>query len=81
MLHFGTKAETLALLEGQLEHGKVLPQVRISVAQWEAAGCSFEGLDENTSDWLDGTLIVRSSGKAEDSFKESLAGHFLSVAG
>ncbi len=81
MVNFGTKAETLALLEGKLEHGKVLPQLRISVAQWKAAGCNFDRLDENTSDWIDGTLIVRSSGKAEDSFKESLAGHFLSVAG
>ena len=78
-VQFGTKAETLARLQGQLKKAIVLPQFRFTVAQWLDAKRDINCL-EGTPDWIYTNVIVRSSGQAEDSSKESLAGHFVSIA-
>lgn len=75
---FGSKAETLERLEGQLNHGRVLPQVRFTVSEWRIAA---EDVLARLflQDWGSKPVIVRSSSLAEDSGCESLAGHFASV--
>jgi len=80
MLTFGTKSETLAVLEGKLEYASVLPQFCITAKNWKSAQNKLSGLHGDLPDWFDSTLIVRSSAQAEDSLEESLAGHFVSVA-
>lgn len=84
MLQFGTKAETLARLEGCLRSARVLPQWSFTLADWEAAGRRLPapgpGPDPAPA-WLAGTLVVRSSACAEDTAGGSLAGHFRTVPG
>ena len=79
MIQFGTKAETLERLSSVVKTAKILPQIRFTVAEWYR---DPDALMEQIrcSPWYDKPLIVRSSGIAEDSTKESLAGHFLSVS-
>lgn len=77
-LQFGTKAETLARLEGRLVHGRVLPQVCASVAQWRAEPQTILDLIRQRG-WLKLPVIVRSSARSEDSSAESQAGKFVSV--
>jgi glutamine kinase len=77
-LGFGTKAETLETLESRIKMAVVLPQYRFSVGLWNESGktlAKFYDLPE----WFKDTVIVRSSGMAEDSENESLAGHFTSI--
>ena len=78
-INFGTKAETLERLSTVLTTAKILPQIRMTVAEWRA---DPHGIMERirNDDWFDIPLIVRSSALAEDSEKESLAGHFTSIS-
>jgi phosphohistidine swiveling domain-containing protein len=78
MSTFGTKAETLLQLKGQLKYAKVLPQLSFTVRQWLKSGRSLKVLSHRP-DWLSSPVIVRSSGINEDSPSESLAGHFISI--
>ena len=75
-LTFKTKAENLRDLRDALKSAKILPLTFFSVQKWQNDNFAvLEGL--NTS-FPDQPLIVRSSGKAEDSATQSLAGHFAS---
>lgn len=75
----GTKAETLDRLRPLVRRSEIGAQVRFTVAQWHAdpAG-TLRGI---TATLADGPLIVRSSALAEDGFRQSNAGRFLSIGG
>ena len=74
-----TKAESLELLAPLLEHARVLPQVRFSVADWrlDPAACLAAIA---AAPWGSGRLIVRSSAQSEDSAASSQAGKYDSVS-
>ena len=80
MVNLGTKAETLARLQGKLAHAEILPQVSFTVAEWKAGResiwkkCLEIGGEE-------GKLIVRSSAVSEDTDEGSQAGRFQSIGG
>lgn len=80
--HFvlGTKAETLYRLSKVLRTATIQDQVSFSVADWEN---NYQNLIKKINEKLvlssETRLIVRSSSKAEDSFKSSNAGGFDSV--
>jgi len=76
---FGTKADTLASLEGNLSCAHVLPQVSVTLKEWKANKHLSKLISEPPS-WLDSLVIVRSSALAEDKLHESMAGQFLSVS-
>ncbi|MBF0134786.1 MAG: PEP-utilizing enzyme [Magnetococcus sp. DMHC-1] len=77
-MQFGTKAETLALLEPVLKSARILPQYRFTARQWrETPGRVRQEILGHA--WSQGPLIVRSSARAEDTESGSLAGHFTSV--
>jgi len=74
---FGTKAETLAHLAGELRSGYVLPLDWFTVREWRAREDAV--LDRLLGhDWARGALVVRSSSLDEDTETMSNAGHFLS---
>ena len=75
----GSKAETLARLQGRLASARVLPQVTFTVAEWrrDAAGV----IAKIQSTVPDVALVVRSSAQAEDTFEHSNAGAFESRLG
>ncbi len=76
-LQLGTKAETLAQLQGVLRHATVLPLVRIPVVDYLA---NPEGWYHRVCDTLTSPLLaVRSSSTLEDTATSSMAGHFASV--
>ncbi|PID79402.1 phosphoenolpyruvate synthase [bacterium DOLZORAL124_64_63] len=77
-VQFGTKAETLERLAGKVTTGRVLPQLRFTVARWRR---DADGIlaDLAATPWGADPVIVRSSGLGEDTDSESLAGHFCSV--
>ncbi|MBI2339378.1 MAG: phosphoenolpyruvate synthase [Deltaproteobacteria bacterium] len=78
-VRFGTKAETLERLEAVLKSARVLPQIRMTVKEWEESPSRMIHRIREAG-WLDEIpLIVRSSAYVEDSFKESMAGRHLSV--
>lgn len=73
-----SKARTLEQLSGVLTKAKVLPLYYFTVKQWREGTNTI--LDEILSNaWSRSSLIVRSSGVAEDSATESLAGYYDSV--
>ena len=74
----GTKAETLQSLAPRLQHARILPQVRFSVAQWRADQNSILALVA-AAPWGHETLIVRSSATSEDGAARSAAGKYESV--
>jgi hypothetical protein len=76
---FGTKAETLARLQGKLSHGVVMPQVSFTTQEWFAHGPRL--VEEVLCKFKAQQLIVRSSAASEDQFTGSLAGRFDSVLG
>ncbi len=79
-LQFGTKAETLARLDGVLRSARVLAQVTGAVRDLQAARAAFlEAVA--TQPWGGGPLIVRSSARSEDGAISSQAGAYTSVAG
>lgn len=77
-IQFGTKAETLERVQPFLKKFKVLPQVFFTVKEWRQNQPSclqkIQNILGNHTH-----LIVRSSAKAEDSKKQSMAGVFDSV--
>jgi glutamine kinase len=76
-LRFGTKAETLTQLAGELRSGVVLPLDYFTVGEWQADEDAV--LDRLCAhEWAGGALIVRSSSLDEDTETASNAGHFLS---
>ncbi len=78
-LTFGTKADTLARLEGCVKKSRVLPQVAFSVASYrKEQGKLLSRVQEK---FAKGKVIVRSSAIGEDSATSSMAGQFTSVAG
>ena len=79
-MHFTSKADTLVKLDGILKYASVLPQFSFTTREWKEACKNVNVLWSNRPEWADGSLIVRSSGQAEDSSIESLAGHFATVA-
>jgi len=78
-MHFKSKADTLAELNGIIKYACILPQFCFTSKKWEDACNNVDVLWSNKPDWSAGSLIVRSSGQAEDSSIESLAGHFATV--
>jgi len=77
---FGTKSETLERLAPRLRHGRVLPQVRFTVAEWRS-GPELVLERIAASAWGAGELIVRSSAQGEDGAAGSQAGKYDSIAG
>lgn len=77
---FSTKAETLEALAPLLRTGRVLPQVRFSVAQWRL---QQRELVEAVlgQPWGSRPLIVRSSAQCEDGALGSQAGRYDSILG
>jgi adenylylsulfate kinase-like enzyme/phosphohistidine swiveling domain-containing protein len=77
---FRTKAESLEAVAPLLRHGRVLPQVRFSVAEWHSdpAGVLAALASEP---WGSGPVIVRSSARSEDGPATSQAGKYDSVLG
>ena len=78
MNRFGTKAETLKMLYGKLEHAKILPQYTFTVEDWKVYREKVIH-DFLTLDWKE-EVIVRSSSLAEDTSENSQAGKYESVA-
>jgi adenylylsulfate kinase-like enzyme/phosphohistidine swiveling domain-containing protein len=75
---FGTKAETLGSLAPRLRKGRVLPQVRFSVADWRTDAQGVLAKIAAAS-WSKTALIVRSSARGEDGPTASQAGKYESV--
>jgi glutamine kinase len=80
LVTFKTKAESLAALEPLLRHGRVLPQVRFSVANWNSHSPGVLAAIAATP-WGSGQVIVRSSARHEDGARTSQAGKYDSVLG
>jgi phosphohistidine swiveling domain-containing protein len=78
-MKFASKAETLELLQTCLTKGKVLPQWRITAKQWQTEAATLLESFVKQFSWAQEPLVVRSSGLAEDSNVESLAGHYTSL--
>jgi adenylylsulfate kinase-like enzyme/phosphohistidine swiveling domain-containing protein len=77
---FGTKAETLEALAPRIRSGRVLPQVRFTVAQWRTS--EVDVLSTIAAAPFSGQpMIVRSSARAEDVIRQSQAGRYDSVLG
>lgn len=77
-MYFGTKAETLKSISKIIKSAKILPQVSLSVKEWQDSSDKIiSKILKNNWDNID--LIVRSSAINEDSYIQSLAGHFLSI--
>jgi len=77
---FTTKAETLEALAPRLRSARVLPQVRRSVAEWQANRERVLAAVAAAS-WGNQPLIVRSSARGEDGTVNSQAGRYDSVLG
>jgi len=81
MMLFKTKAETLEALSGVIKTGKILNQFRFTTSRWSSEPQKvLEDFLKKHPKWSHEPLIVRSSGIAEDSKTESLAGHFETVS-
>jgi glutamine kinase len=77
-VQFGTKAETLERLQAKLNHARILPQIRFSVADWRTDPVAILA-QVAAMPWGGGRLVVRSSSKAEDGATSSEAGKYASV--
>lgn len=77
---FESKSKTLETLSRQLKSALILDQVAFGVLDWQKNQQSIL-LQIESKKWLNKKLVVRSSAAAEDSSKQSLAGHFDSVLG
>ncbi|MBF0321610.1 MAG: hypothetical protein HQL62_01465, partial [Magnetococcales bacterium] len=75
---FGTKAETLAMLENRIKNARILPQHCFTASQWRQTPKKVLKRLLATP-WSLGPLIVRSSAQSEDTDATSMAGHFTSV--
>jgi adenylylsulfate kinase-like enzyme/phosphohistidine swiveling domain-containing protein len=77
---FATKAETLEQLAPLLRTGRILPQVRFSVAEWRADSAAL--LARIAAErWGSAPVIVRSSAQNEDGAASSQAGRYDTVLG
>jgi adenylylsulfate kinase-like enzyme/phosphohistidine swiveling domain-containing protein len=77
---FATKAETLEQLAPLLRTGRILPQVRFSVAEWRGDRAAV--LERIAAErWGSAPVIVRSSAQNEDGAASSQAGRYDSVLG
>jgi glutamine kinase len=74
---FGTKAETLEILQGCLRSAKILPILRFSYKEWQDRDAIYQNLLKN--DWSETSLIIRSSSQSEDGQTQSKAGQYLSI--
>ncbi|HET8934246.1 MAG TPA: PEP-utilizing enzyme [Polyangiales bacterium] len=74
-LRFTTKSGTLEQLQGQLRSAQLLPQCRVTLANWRKnpAACVRRIVEQG---WPE--MAVRSSSAAEDSYQQSSAGKFES---
>jgi glutamine kinase len=77
---FGTKAETLEKLLPRLISARVLPQVRLCVADWQANSNRVLDLIAEHR-WAAGPTVVRSSARSEDGPVASQAGKYASILG
>jgi len=77
-VRLSTKGESLEALAPLLRHGRILPQVRFSVAQWRTDQNGILALVAQKP-WGKCPLIVRSSAQHEDSATCSAAGKYVSV--
>src|ERR1700683_1640462 len=77
---FATKAETLEQLAPLLRTGRILPQVRFSVADWRSDRAAVLGRIA-AERWGSAPVIVRSSAQNEDGAANSQAGRYDSVLG
>ncbi len=75
---FATKSETLEALAPLLRTGRVLPQVRTSVAEWRRDPATVLAAVAAVP-WGSAPLIVRSSAQCEDGATDSQAGRYDSV--
>lgn len=76
-INLGTKAETLARLEGKLKNGIILPQFSFSVEQWyRESEKIWSSVEEKFGSKL---LVVRSSAINEDTIEASYAGKYESI--
>jgi adenylylsulfate kinase-like enzyme/phosphohistidine swiveling domain-containing protein len=80
LLTFKTKAESLERLAPLLRNGRVLPQVRFSVRDWQSKSDAVLA-EISAAPWGSGTVIVRSSARCEDGATTSQAGRYDSVLG
>src|SRR5215470_4668708 len=74
----GTKAEALKRLRPLVSKSRILPQYDFSVAQWQER--PDESLAAIRRQFAPQLVIVRSSARNEDSWRESKAGAFTSVS-
>lgn len=79
MIKLSTKAKTLESLYGELKKASILPLTYFTVGQWNESRDTVLKEILNQKWAKDQLLIVRSSGVAEDSELESLAGHYESI--
>jgi glutamine kinase len=77
-VRFATKAETLERLAPHLKSGRILPQVRFSVAAWRADPARVLRTIE-AAPFSGRPMIVRSSAHGEDGLAASQAGRHESV--
>lgn len=80
LVSFKTKAETLEALAPLLRNGRILPQIRFSVADWRSDATGVLA-SITAAPWGSDRVIVRSSARAEDSAVSSQAGRYDSVLG
>lgn len=73
----GTKADTLARLEGVVSKSKVGKQISFTVGDWNNS--SVDLVNQIQKRFGDVNLVVRSSSKAEDNWHSSNAGGFESI--
>lgn len=78
VVQFATKAQTLEALAPRLRSGRVLPQVRFSVAEWHSNRAAVLAAIA-AEPWGGGKLVVRSSARCEDGSASSQAGRYDSV--
>ncbi|MFT5852079.1 MAG: phosphohistidine swiveling domain-containing protein [Colwellia sp.] len=78
-MKFLSKANTLASIENYIQTATILPQYIFTVEQWQSSATEIIDVFFQNNQWAKSPLVVRSSGIAEDTANESLAGHFQSI--
>lgn len=73
----GTKAQTLARLEGVLTQSKIEPQVSFTISEWQKDSEGIINISQKK--FKSKNLIIRSSAISEDTFESSNAGTYLSI--
>ncbi|MBU1674083.1 hypothetical protein KJ839_06595 [Patescibacteria group bacterium] len=74
---FGTKAETLEVLEPLVEKSRVLPQISFTLDEYKKQ--KKEILEKIQNDLNSSKLVIRSSALNEDTENSSMAGNYESV--